>query len=436
MCIPAVTPIKELIFQEGHSSSYAMHPGSTKMYRTLRPNYWWKGMKRDIAEFVSRCLVCQQVKAEHQSPAGRMQPLFISEWKLDHITMDFVVGLLKTRSGRDAMWVIVDRLTKFAHFLAINMTFSLDKLARLYVNEVVSRHGVPMSIVSDRDPRFTSRFWKQLQRALGTKLNFSTAFHPQTDGQSERTIQTLEDMLRACVIEFTGSWDEHLPLIEFAYNNSYHSSIEMAPYEALYGRKCRTPVCWDEDGERRLLGPELVQYTSDQIQIIRTKLKAAQDRQKSYFDKKHREVNFEVGDQVYLKVSPWKEILRFGKKGKLSPRYIGPYEIIERVGTLAYRLDLPPELSRIHNVFHICMLRKYVPHHSHVIRPEPVEIQPDLTYAAEPVQILSREVKQLRSKRIPLVKVLWPNQHREEVTWEREDEMKEKYPYLFNFETY
>ena len=157
--------------------------------------------------------------------------------------MDFVVGLPRTRRGRDAVWVIVDRLTKSAHFLAINMTSSLDKLVRMYVNEVVSRHGVPMSIVSDRDPRFTFRFWKQLQRALGTKLNFSTAFHPQTDGQSERIIQTLEDMLRACVIEFTGGWDEHLPLIEFVYNNSYHSSIEMAPYEALYGRKCRTPVC-------------------------------------------------------------------------------------------------------------------------------------------------------------------------------------------------
>ena len=393
-------------------------------------------MKKDIAEFVSQCLVCQQVKAEHQSPAGRMQPLFIPEWKWDHITMDFVVGLPRTRSGRDAVWVIVDRLTKSAHFLAINMSFSLDQLARMYVNEVVSRHGIPMSIVSDRDPRFTSRFWKQLQRALGTKLNFSTAFHPQTDGQSERTIQTLEDMLRACVIEFTGGWDEHLPLIEFAYNNSYHSSIEMAPYEALYGRKCRTPVCWDEDGERRLLGPELVQYTSNKIQVIRARLKAAQDRQKSYYDKKHREVNFEVGDLVYLKVSPWKGILRFGKKGKLSPRYIGPYEITERIGLLAYRLDLPPELSRIHNVFHISMLRKYVPHHSHVIRPEPVELQADLTYATEPVQILSREVKQLRSKQIPLVKVQWQNQYREEATWEREDDMRERYPYLFDTEPY
>ena len=356
VCVPAVTPIRELILQEAHSSSYAMHPGSTKMYRTLRPNYWWKGMKKDIAEFVSQCLVCQQVKAEHQSPAGRMQPLFIPEWKWDHITMDFVVGLPRTRSGRDAVWVIVDRLTKSAHFLAINMSFSLDQLAKIYVNEVVSRHGVPMPIVSDRDPRFTSRFWKQLQRALGTKLSFSTAFHPQTDGQSERIIQTLEDMLRAYVIEFTGSWDEHLPLIEFTYNNSYHSSIEMAPYEALYGRKCRTPVCWDEDGERRLLGPELGQHTSDQIQIIRTKLKAAQDRQKSYFDKMHREVNFEVGDQVYLKISPWKGILRFGKKEKLAPRYIGPFQVMDKVGKVSYRLALPPQMSQVHLVFHISLL--------------------------------------------------------------------------------
>ena len=157
-----MVPLKELILQEAHNSPYAMHPGSTKMYRTLRPHYWWSGMKRDIAEFVARCLVCQQVKAEHQSPTGRMQPLFISKWKWDHITMDFVVGLPRTRSGRDVVWVIVDRLTKSAHFLAINMSFSLDQLARLYVNEVVSRHGVPMSIVLDRDPRFTFRFWKQL----------------------------------------------------------------------------------------------------------------------------------------------------------------------------------------------------------------------------------------------------------------------------------
>ena len=200
-------------------------------------------MKRDIAEYVSRCLACQQIKAEHQGPAGKLQPLPIPEWKWDKITMDFISGLPRTKKGNDAIWVIVDRLTKSAHFLPIKVTFSLERLAKLYIDEIVSRHGIPISIVSDRDPRFTSRFWPSLQKALGTKLKFSTAFHPQTDGQSERTIQTLEDMLRACVMDFAGSWDEHLPLMEFAYNNSYHSSIGMPPYEALYGRKCRTPIC-------------------------------------------------------------------------------------------------------------------------------------------------------------------------------------------------
>ena len=169
--------------------------------------------------------------------------------------MDFFTGLLRTRRQHDVIWVIVDRLTKSAHFLPINVEDSLEKLAQLYVDELVRLHGVPVSIVSDRDPRFTSRFWPSLQAALGTRLHFSTTFHPQTDGQSERTIQMLEDMLRACVMEFKGSWDTHLALTEFAYNNNYQVSILMAPFEALYGRKCRTPVCWDEVGERRLVGP-------------------------------------------------------------------------------------------------------------------------------------------------------------------------------------
>ena len=181
----------------------------------------------------------------------------------------------------------MDRLTKSAHFLPVSNDDPLDKLDKLYVEEMVRLHGVPISIVSDRDPRFTSRFWSSLQDAMGTQLHFSTVFHPQTDGQSDRTIQTLEDMLRACVIEFKGSWDTHLALMEFSYNNSYQSSIGMAPFEALYGRKCRTLVCWHEVGERRLIGPELVQITLDKIQIVRDRLKIAKDRHKSYADKGH-----------------------------------------------------------------------------------------------------------------------------------------------------
>ncbi|WOG95287.1 hypothetical protein DCAR_0414599 [Daucus carota subsp. sativus] len=205
-------------------------------------------MKKEISEWVSKCYTCQRVKAEHQRPSGLLQPLDIPEWKWEHLAMDFVVGLPRTRANHDAIWVIIDRLTKSAHFLPINERFSLDKSVHLYLKEIVVRHGVPVSIVSDRDPRFNSRFWKSFQECLGTKLNMSTAYHPQTDGQSERTIQTIEDMLRVCALDFEGSWDEHLPLVEFSYNNSYHASIGMPPYEALYGRKCRSPICWDEVG--------------------------------------------------------------------------------------------------------------------------------------------------------------------------------------------
>src|ERR1041384_1853243 len=198
--------------------------------------------------------------------------------------MDFITKLPKTSSGHDKIWVIVDRLTKSAHFLPIRETDRLEKLTRLYIKEVVSKHGVPVSIISDRDGRFTSRFWRTLNQALGTRLDMSTTYHPQTDGQSERTIQTLEDMLRACVIDFGKSWETHLPLVEFSYNNSYHSSIKAAPFEALYGRKCRSPLCWAEVGESQLTGPELVYETSEKIVQIRNRLAAARDRQKSCAD--------------------------------------------------------------------------------------------------------------------------------------------------------
>ena len=255
--------------------------------------------------------------------------------------------------------MIVDRLTKSAHFISVRINYSMDRLAELYVDEIVRLHGVPLSIVSDRDSRFTSRFWKELQSALGTRLNFSTAFHPQTDGQSERLIQVLEDMLRGCVMEFTGSWDRYIPLIEFTYNNSYQSSIGMAPYEALYGRRCRTPVHWTELNEHKVIGLDIVKDTEAKVQVIRQRLKAASDRQKSYVDLKRKDIEYEVGDKVFIKVSPWRKVLRFGKKWKLSPRFIGPYEVLERIGPVAYRLALPPELAKLHDVFHVSMLRKY-----------------------------------------------------------------------------
>ncbi|KAG8503264.1 hypothetical protein CXB51_001221 [Gossypium anomalum] len=328
----------------------------------------------------------------------------------------FCIGLPLLSSKKDAIWVVVDRLAKSAHFIPVRTDYSLDKLAEMYVSQIVRLHGVPISIVSDRDPRFTSRFWKKFQEALGTKLHFSTAFHPQTDGQSERIIQILEDMLRCCILEFSGLWERYLPLIEFAYNNSFQSSIKMAPYEALYGRKCRTPLFWTELSESKIFGVDLIKDAEQKVKIIRESLKAASDRQKSYADLKRKDIEYQVGDKVFLKVSPWKKILRFGRKGKLSPRFIGPYEISERVGPVAYRLILSLELEKIHNVFHVSMLRRYRSGPSHIINPSEVEIQSDMSYEEEPIRILAREVKELRNKKVPLVKVLWLKHGMEEAT--------------------
>ncbi|GJU78206.1 putative reverse transcriptase domain-containing protein [Tanacetum coccineum] len=358
--------------------------------------YWWPGIKKDITVYVSKCLTCLKVKAEHQRPSDLLQQLKIPEWKWEGISMDFMTKLPRTSSGHDTIWFIMDRLTKSAHLLPMREDYKMERLARLYLNEIVARHGVPISITSNRDSRFTSRFWKSMQEALGTRLDMSTAYHPQTDGQGERTIQNLEDMLRACVLDFGGNWDVHFPLVEFSYNNSYHSSVRCAPFEALYGRKCRSPIMWAEIREGQLIGPELVQETTKKISQIKDRLKAARDRQKSYADKRRKPLDFSVGDYVLLKVSPWKSVVRFGKKGKLAPRFVGPFEIIEKVGPVAYRLDLPEELN------------------------------------GGPVEILERELKKLKRSRIAIVKVRWNSKRGPEFTWEREDQMKLKYLHLFN----
>ncbi|KAK9032953.1 hypothetical protein V6N11_017995 [Hibiscus sabdariffa] len=315
----------------------------------------------------------------------------VAEFKWETITMDFVTRLPLTTLKKNSVWVIVDRFTKCAHFLPVHTIYTYDKLAELYIREIVRLHGVPKSIVSDRDPKFTSRFWRCWHTALGSRLNFSTSYHPQTDGQSERGIQVLEDMLR----------------------------------------RCRTPVCWVEAGLKLLPMPDILKGTTEKVKLISERLKAASDRQKSYADLKRREVEYAVGDKVFLKVSPWKKVMRFGRKGKWSPRYIRPYEIVWRVGPVAYRLLLPPELEKIHDVFHVSMFRKFRSDPSHIMPVEEIELNPDLSYDEEPIEILASDSKVLRGRTIELVKVKWRHRGVEEATWERYDDMKEQYPYLF-----
>ncbi|GKE16359.1 putative reverse transcriptase domain-containing protein, partial [Tanacetum coccineum] len=429
--LPCYGGLRTVIMHESHKSKYSIHPGFDKMYQDLKKLYWWPNMKATIATYVSKCLTCAMVKAEHQRPSGLLVQLEIPQWKWDNITMDFVTKLPKSLQGYNTIWVIVNRLTKSAIFVPIRETDPLEKLAKLYLKEVVARHGIPVSIIYDRDPRFASRFWRTLQKALGTSLDMSTTYHPKTDGQSERTIQTLEDMLRACVIDFGKGWVNHLPLFEFSYNNSYHASIKAAPFEALYGRKCRSPVCWAEVGEVQLTGPEVVHETTEKIFQIKQRIQAARDRQKSYADLKRKPMEFQIGDKVMLKVSPWKGVIHFGKQGKLNPRYVGPFKVLERVRSVAYKLELPEELSRVHNTFHVSNLKKCYADEPLAVPLDGLHFDDKLQFIEEPVEIVDREVKRLRKIRVPIVKVRWNTKRGPEFTWEHEDQFKKKYPHLF-----
>ncbi|GKB16148.1 putative reverse transcriptase domain-containing protein [Tanacetum coccineum] len=325
--------LRTVIMHESHKSKYSIHPGSDKMYQDMKKLYWWPNMKADIATYVSKLLTCAKVKAEHQRPSGLLVQPEIPQCKWDNIMMDFITKLPKSSQGYDTIWVIVDRLTKSAFF-----------------------------------------------NALGTNLDMSTTYHPQNDGQSERNIQTLKDMLRACVVEFGKGWVNHLPLVEFSYNNSYHASIKAAPFEALYGQKCRSPF---------------------------------------------------VGSRVMLKVLPWKGVVRFGKRGKLNPRYVGPFKVLEKVGAIAYKLEHPQELSRVHNIFHVSNLKKCYADEPLAVSLDGLHIDDKLHFVKEPVEIIDREVKLLKQSRIPIVKVRWNSRRGPEFTWEREDQFRKKYLHLF-----
>jgi hypothetical protein len=245
-------------------------------------------MKIEIACYVARCDTCRRVKAIHMKTAGPLQSLPIPTWKWEDISMDFIVGLPRIAKGFDSIWVIIDRLTKISHFLLVKVKYTVATYAELYIARILSLHGIPKTIVSDRGSQIVSKFWEVLHKALGTKLLHCPAYHPQTSGQTKIVNQILEDMLRACVLEFPQKWDDCLPLAEFSFNNSYQESIKMAPFEALYGRWCRTPLNWSKPGERWFFRPDMVKETEEKVQRIIHNLKEAQDRQKSYADKRRQ----------------------------------------------------------------------------------------------------------------------------------------------------
>ncbi|GJV94303.1 putative reverse transcriptase domain-containing protein [Tanacetum coccineum] len=360
--IPCFGDLRALIMHESHKSKYSIHSGSDKMYQDLKKLYCWPNMKAKIATYVSKCLSCAKVKVEYQKPSGLLVQPEILQWKWENIIMDFMTKLPKTTTGQDTIWVIVDRLTKFAHFLPMREDDSLEKLMRQYLKEAVSRYGVPVSIIFDRDGKFTSCFWRSLHKAL----------------------------------DFGKVWDRHLPLVEFSYNNSYHISIKAAQFEALYGCKCRSPICWAEVEDTQLIGPEIIHETTKKIVQIKSHIQASRDRQKSYADVRQKPLEFQVEDKIILKVSPWKGVIRFGKRGKLNPCYIRPFKIIAKKcltdETLAISLD-------------------------------EIQINGKLQFTEEPAKIMDRKVKCLKQSRFPIAKVHWNSRRGLEFTWEREDQM-------------
>ncbi|WVZ63664.1 hypothetical protein U9M48_013278 [Paspalum notatum var. saurae] len=384
--------LRKKILDEAHTSVFTMHPGSNKMYQDLEQKFWWTRMKQEIAKYVSECDVCQRVKADHLKPAGMLQPLALPAWEWEDIHMDFIVGLPRTQKSYDSIWVIIDRFTKFAHFIPMKSWYNAQNYAEIYISRIVSLHGVPRTITSNRG-----------------------------SFQVERVNQILEDMLRACALTYSTKWDECLPLAEFAYNNNYQKSLEMAPFEALYGRRCRTPLNWCEPGERVTFGPDLVTQAEEQVKFIHANLKRAQSRQKSYSDKRRRPLAFEKNDHVYLRVSPTKGVHRFGVKGKLAPRYTGPFKILERCGPVAYRLELLPHLAAIHDVFHVSQLKKCLRVPEEAVDTSQIQIEPDLTYEEHPIKILHQKQRSTRRRTINFYKVQWSNHSEEEATWEQEE---------------
>jgi hypothetical protein len=387
-------------------------------------------MKRETARYVSECDTCWKIKADYMKPGGLLQPLSSLDWKWDDISMHFIMDLPLTVRKYNLIWVIVDRLTKSAHFIPMNTNYSIQKYVEIYIARVLCLHGVLKMIVSDRGSQFVARFYEQLHASLGTHLIHSSAYHPQTDGQTERVNQILEDMLRACVMEYPESWDKNLSWTEFLYNNSYQESLKMAPFKVLYGWQCRTPLNWIEPGGKAIFGPDIVDGAEATVCRIQENLKAAKSCQESYANKRRRPLQFEVGDHVYLKVSPMKGVKRFRVKGKLSSRYIGSFPILEKCEKVAYKLELPPLLAGVHNIFHVSQLKKYLKAPVDVVLPEVTPLETDLTYPEHPIKILCQMSRVTRCKTIKFYKVQWTNHVVEEATWKSGDFLRSRHPYF------
>ena len=406
--------VRERILQESHDAPYSGHVGRTKSLQLVTRNYWWPHLRQDVTNYVLHCPLCQRNKGRTMKQAGLLQPLPVPTFRWESVSLDFIMQLPMTRSGHDAIVVFVDRLTKMVHFAPTHTKCSAEDVAKLFAHNVFRHHGLPAELVSDRDPRFTSKFWVELARLLGTQLKMSTAFHPQTDGQTERANRILEDYLRHYISPQQDDWDEWLYLAEFSVNNAWQESVKETPFMLNTGQHPRTPL----DGGRETRVPQATDFVRQiDMSLARAKqsILAAQSRMKSFADQKRRDVSFAKGEKVLLSTQNFK-LANPGTR-KLLPKWVGPFEVIEPVGKVAYKLKLPPNL-KMHNVFHVNLVKPYRNDGRVQPPPPPIEIDDSLEYEVERV-LDDRKVKRGKSTKTEFL-VKWLGYGPEHNTWEPE----------------
>ena len=430
VCVPDLPNVKQKILHECHDAPSAGHPRIQRTLVLISSTFFWPKMRSDVHKYVTQCLQCQINKSERLKAAGLLHPLDIPNNKWESISMDFIVSLPRTQRGHDAIWVVVDRLTKLARFIPTKTTVTAQQLAYQFVDELFRFYGLPMDIVSDRDSKFTSDFWTQVFKKLETTLSMSSADHPQSDGQTERVNQIIEDMLRAYVAKTPSKWEQYLPILEFAYNSSKHTSTGYSPFMLMYGFQPRAPV--DVTIHRDTLDStrNFLQDMNQMLHIAKENVKTAQDRARFYADQDRRPRAFTIGQKVFLRVPTDSTSLSTGKCAKLAPRYCGPFEILKRVGSSAYHLALPRNVG-IHPVFHVSRLKPFLGSGDNTITIQDLVTLEDFSYKPHvPERILDSRTKRLRSKEIRLFKIKWMDKPIDDATWEREHSLKAQFPHF------
>ncbi|RVW80554.1 Transposon Tf2-12 polyprotein [Vitis vinifera] len=426
--IPASKELREQILYLLHSSPQGGHSGFHKTLHRAKSEFYWEGMRKEVRRFIKECDICQQNKSENIHPAGLLQPLPIPTKVWTDISLDFIEGLPNSESYSVIM-VVVDRLSKYAHFIPISHPYTASKIAQVFLANIFKLHGLPNSIVTDRDPTFMSTFWKELFKLQGTTLKFSSAYHPQTDGQTEIVNKMVEQYLRCFSGDKPKGWVKWLPLAEWWYNTNIHASTKLSPFESVYGYPPPKLIPYTL-GTTQLQEVENTLKTRDEIiRILRTNLQLAQDRMKKFADIKRTARSFNIGDLVYLRLQPYKQQSVVQRRNlKLSPRFYGPYRVLEKIGTIAYRLELPPE-AKIHPVFHVsCLKEKLGERHQLVVTLPPAD--KDGVIRPEPEEILHRRLKKKKNHAVTEVLVKWKGLGEDEASWVEYSTLVNEFPDL------